>query len=115
MIADYFTKPLQGVLFRQLRDMIMGNVDIALPPMETVENADSTDGIPVLSTIKESRSVLGKVDEKPYVSHPTRAKLTVLGTRESLTGSTASQNVINNSKPVSSKPKLSWADIVQLK
>jgi hypothetical protein len=31
MIADYFTKPLQGMIFRQLRDMIMGNTDIALP------------------------------------------------------------------------------------
>ena len=30
MIADYFTKPLQGVIFRELRDMIMGNTDIAL-------------------------------------------------------------------------------------
>jgi hypothetical protein len=31
MIADYFTKPLQGLLFKQLRAMIMGKVDIPLP------------------------------------------------------------------------------------
>jgi hypothetical protein len=26
MIADYFTKPLQGSLFRKLRDLVMGIV-----------------------------------------------------------------------------------------
>jgi hypothetical protein len=31
MIADYVTKPLQGMVFRKLWDMIMGNTDIALP------------------------------------------------------------------------------------
>jgi hypothetical protein len=31
MTADYFTKRLQGLIFRQLRDMIMGNTEIALP------------------------------------------------------------------------------------
>ncbi len=25
MLADYFTKPLQGALFRKFRDVIMGN------------------------------------------------------------------------------------------
>jgi hypothetical protein len=30
MIADYFTKPLQGTLFKQLRNQIM-NIDIANP------------------------------------------------------------------------------------
>jgi hypothetical protein len=29
MIADYFTKPLQGIIFQKLWDMIMGNTDIA--------------------------------------------------------------------------------------
>ncbi len=28
MIADFFTKPLQGELFRKLRDVIMGAVDL---------------------------------------------------------------------------------------
>ena len=28
MVADYFTKPLAGTLFRELRKAIMGNIDI---------------------------------------------------------------------------------------
>ena len=31
MIADYCTKPLQGLLIRQMRDMIMGNKEVVLP------------------------------------------------------------------------------------
>jgi hypothetical protein len=31
MIAEYFTKTLKGLIFRQLRDIIMGNTEIALP------------------------------------------------------------------------------------
>jgi hypothetical protein len=57
MIVDYFTKPLQGLLFRQLRDMIMGNTDIALPTDTVSRTADQTSGIPVVSTEQESRSV----------------------------------------------------------
>jgi hypothetical protein len=63
MLADYFTKPQQGVLFRKMRDMIMGNTDISLP-------TDKTVGIPVVSTTLESRSVLGnenKNDRSPGV------------------------------------------------
>jgi hypothetical protein len=56
MLADYFTKPQQGLLFRTMRDMIMGNTDIALP-------TDKTIGIPVVSTTLESRSVLGNESE----------------------------------------------------
>ena len=63
MIAAYFTKPLQGVLFRQLRDMIMGNVDIALPTDTADVTADSTEGIPIVYTPKGSRSVLGQESE----------------------------------------------------
>ena len=31
MLAEYFTKPLQGALFQKMKDMIMGNTDIPLP------------------------------------------------------------------------------------
>jgi hypothetical protein len=58
MIADYFTKPLQGLIFRQLRDMIMGNTAIALPTIQVSTTADRTSGIPAGSTQQESRSVL---------------------------------------------------------
>ena len=34
MIADYYTKPLQGSLFRKMRDIIMGH--IAFPDEERV-------------------------------------------------------------------------------
>jgi hypothetical protein len=44
MIADYFTKPLQGTLFRKFRDQIM-NVD------------------PALNDVPDHRSVLRKVEE----------------------------------------------------
>jgi hypothetical protein len=40
MIADFFTKPLQGGLFKYMRDMIMGITD--LPIEERVEK-DGTD------------------------------------------------------------------------
>jgi hypothetical protein len=39
MIADYFTKPLQGTLFRKFRDFIM-NVD-PLPSMKCIEDRRS--------------------------------------------------------------------------
>ena len=57
MIADYFTKPLQGQLFRQLRDMIMGNTEMALPT-DTIESTSVENGIPAELTPQESRSVL---------------------------------------------------------
>jgi hypothetical protein len=68
MIADYFTKPIQGLIFQQLRDMIMGNTDIALPTEQARVTTDQTKGIPAVSTQQESRSVLGKemeIDPSP--------------------------------------------------
>ena len=38
MIADYFTKPLQGSLFRNMRDIIMGVT--SFPVEERVEIKD---------------------------------------------------------------------------
>ena len=58
MIANYFTKPLQGVLFKRLRGMIMGHVEIALPPDELETVADTPIGIPPVDSQPESRSVL---------------------------------------------------------
>ncbi len=42
MVADYFTKALQGMIFRKLRDMIMGNKTIALPTDPVTNTADIT-------------------------------------------------------------------------
>jgi hypothetical protein len=58
MVADYFTKALEGMIFRQLRDIIMGNTDIALPTDVVHLTADKTSGIPAVLTQQESRSVL---------------------------------------------------------
>jgi hypothetical protein len=66
MIADYFTKPLQGLIFRQLWYMIMGNTDISLPTDQASITTDQTSVILAVSTQQESMSVLGKeVEIKP--------------------------------------------------
>jgi hypothetical protein len=65
MIADYFTKPLHGLIFRQLRDMIKGNTPIALPT-----DSGQTSGIPAVSTQQESRSVLGNGLRKTNLPNP---------------------------------------------
>ena len=48
MLADYFTKPQQGLLFRQMRDMIMGNTEIALPTDKKASTTDQPNGIPAV-------------------------------------------------------------------
>jgi hypothetical protein len=62
MLADYFTKPQQGLLFRQMRDMIMGNTEIALPTDKKASTTDQPNGIPAVLTPLESRSVLNNKD-----------------------------------------------------
>ena len=57
MVADYFTKPLQGAIFRTLRDMIMGNSDIPLPS-ETDSTTVKENSILTTPSKQESRSVL---------------------------------------------------------
>jgi hypothetical protein len=58
VIADFFTKPLQGLIFRQLQDMIMGYTDIALPTEQASFTVNQSKGIPTVPTQQESRSVL---------------------------------------------------------
>lgn len=60
MIADCFTKPPQGTTFRELRDMMMGNTDIALPTpnIEKATPAQPSVRIPDAPAHPESRSVL---------------------------------------------------------
>jgi hypothetical protein len=60
MITYYFTKPLQGSIFRKLRDMIMGNTDIALSTEQVSVSINQSKGITAVRTQQESRSVLGK-------------------------------------------------------
>jgi hypothetical protein len=58
MIADYFTKALQGAQFRKLGDMIVGNADVPLPLEMNLDAPDPSIGIPD-GTLQASRSVEG--------------------------------------------------------
>jgi hypothetical protein len=71
VVADYFTKPLQGIIFQQLQDMITVNTNIALPMDTVMSTAVQTNGIPAVSTQQESRSVLESeiVIDKSLQSH----------------------------------------------
>ncbi len=121
MLADYFTKPLQGILFWKLRDMIMGNIDIALPGDLTDNVSGPSVGIPVVTKQLESRSVLK--DEIASCSSP--GELTVLpayGTRArmdaannvtatAVTNIITTNNRVQHSNRVVGKRILSWAEI----
>jgi hypothetical protein len=118
MIADYFTKPLQGALFWRLRDMIMGNVDIPLPETDVVPSS----GIPV-QTKPESRSVL----KDKIASERSPCALTVLPaygtharkiTPSNVTATAGSDvtgitDINQSSNRIRGKRTLSWADVVR--
>jgi hypothetical protein len=112
MIADYFTKPLQGAIFRKLRAMIMGNDDIALPSDQLTAQSN---GIPPAIKHEESRSVLK--DEK--VTGSSLFPLTVLPSHRRVIGPPRCSDGITTripsnevlSKP--SQPSVSWADIAR--
>jgi hypothetical protein len=129
IIADYFTKPLQGMIFRKLQDMIMGTTDIVLP---TDELDNEPNGIPTVATPRESRSVLGSDignDRPPRSLRVLRARDTPTDTPTDPTGTQtgkpvrrARRRTINGdsggapkaSKPVLSKA-VSWAEIASLR
>ncbi len=108
MIADYFTKALQGALFWKLRDMIMGNTDIPLSSDINMDSLDPSIVIPDGPTLQESRSVL-------------KDEITVDGSPRSLTGLPAFGSQMRQSVPtgtgsekyVASKKVLSWAEIAK--
>jgi hypothetical protein len=109
MVADYFTKPLQGVIFRKLRAMIMGTTDIALPTNTT----DPTKGIPAVLPLQESRSVLKSELPRSNVlparvptSKGMTSPLTVLPT-----SLRTSNNVVARASKQVSKLALSWAQV----
>jgi hypothetical protein len=99
MVADYFTKALQGMIFRKLRDMIMGNKIIALPTDPVTNTADITKQIPVILPSQESRSVLrygGASDSSPR-------SLTVLPTRKRPVPVPMGSNVLESAPTVMKK------------
>ena len=100
MVADYFTKALQGVIFCQLHDMIMGNINIELPP-----GPDKMNVIPDVLTQQESRSVLKNEIEKGRLPC-SLAVLPVYGKANDITTRNARNLVV-------SKRTLSWADVAR--
>jgi hypothetical protein len=115
MIADYFTKPLQGMIFRKLLDMIMGNTDIVLP---TDEPDNKPTGIPMVATPQESRSVL----ESDTGNDRSPRSLTVRRTCDTsgvppVPRARALTTNIDSGAPTTSKPvqnkTLSWADVTR--
>ena len=107
MIADYFTKPVQGALFWKLRDMIMGNTDIVLPNDQSKNAAVPSIGIPDGLIQQESRSVLKDEIEKDR-SPRSLTVLPVYGSQECKPTNTTR---VMPSKPVVGKQTVSWADI----
>jgi hypothetical protein len=108
MIADHFTKALQGALFHKLRDMIMGNTDVPSPSDMIRDIPDPSVGIPDGPTLPESRSVLK--DETAVGASP--CSLTVLpafGSQvcQSVPTGTGAKNC------VADKKALSWAETVK--
>jgi hypothetical protein len=115
MVADYITKPLQGMIFQQLWDMIMGNTNIALS-LDTVSyTADqTTSGISAAPTHQESRSVLeneNEIDRLPR-SLPVSSAHSADVEKPHLTVLPAYGNTVKKpSNLVVSKPTVSWDEI----
>ena len=103
MLADYFTKPLQGKLFHSLRNIIMGNVSI----FELMEQY-----LPLKERVGNN-SVLEK-EEKDRKSTAVK-DLGTTGTDEKKTVSQGYDG--KNTVPSNSNKKktLSWADVVRSK
>jgi hypothetical protein len=94
MVADYFTKPLQGALFYKFRDQIMGVV-----PMDTI--------------IGDHRSVLGDESNDPISSDKRRK----VPPKQNATAQTKRAKVTSMSSKVAtgSTSHQSWADVVKSK
>ena len=133
MVADYFTKPLQGILFRQLRDMIMGSAPIPLPSNTIDIDRDLTSRIPAALTQPESRSVLvgeGKTGRpprsqlvsfnheqaRPIMKRPalnSLASLTVLPIYNDNNGITGKNTVGAHSNGILKGQSLTWAQVAR--
>ena len=106
MVADYFTKALQGITFRHLRDMIMGNTEIALPSDPVTSAAGKLNGIPVMTTQQESRSVL---NNDMLTDRPPRFLTALCRTPH---GKAKTIVIGEPDQPITSKRMLSWAEVV---
>jgi hypothetical protein len=84
MVAEYFTKPLQGELFYKIRDQIMGVV-----PMDTIAG--------------DHRSVLDVDTGKPELAEK-RAKVSPLVDADAR---------LKSARPMTTTSHQSWADVVK--
>ena len=66
MVGDYFTKPLQGSLFRKMRSIIMGDVDAKEPSTAAgkVDNGAGKAGTTKGPTMGAQECVEASVTEK---------------------------------------------------
>ena len=112
MIADYFTKALQGVSFRKLRDMIMGNTEIPLPSDVTVNEKDPSFRIPERKTVQESRSVLK--GESTICGSPRDITVMPAVGEQTLKSVTSVPDLIKHADGKKAVGKtLSWADVAR--
>ena len=98
MIADYFTKPLQGALFTKLRNEIMNvnpdHVDYALEDCRSVLNlADGTSWPTTNVHVASDGWVMEKVKPSKRMSH----------------GSERSSSVMRTGSRVNSGSRVNWA------
>jgi hypothetical protein len=112
MIADYFTKALQGALFAKLRDMIVGKTDTPLPSDVAKSVTDTPVRIPDGLTHPESRSVF---KNKIAVGGSPRA-LTVLPVcgsdgRKAASVASNTSKPVDSEQPVDSMQTVTWAEI----
>ncbi len=71
MVADYFTKPLQGLLFCRYRAMVM-NIDESVPDIDLVWDQEHVNGMPKMcvgnsvALVSLTKLVVGSFDKPSF-------------------------------------------------
>ena len=104
MVADFFTKPLQGSLFRKFRDVILGLKS------------------PSSLNIREPTTIQERVEEKPIISNaeekPIVEEKSIIGDAEEKTITGKAKNIKTENKDIIQGgygKKVSWSQIVRTK
>ncbi len=103
MVADYFTKPLQGALFYTFRDQLMGVV-----PMDTIMG----DHRSVLDIVSQNNNEIADSEKRHVEMKNPRAKSRVQFTQAKRKATTQSWADVVKSKPRKS-PKGDLAPIIK--
>ena len=98
MLADFFTKPLQGALFKKFRDVIMGWKHINTLHHPTERDLKERVGISNVYNIVSSNSARDKVVEKVQFHLPPKIEHTDQSTNENMMS-----RVLNGSKQTNDK------------